>query len=94
MSNLEQLRTKIDELDYQILDLLSERANIALKVADAKVAESQGNIDFYRPEREAEVLLKIKEYNKGPLSFDAISTIFKALMKECLRIQELKYPKK
>lgn len=94
MSELKQLRDKIDRLDYHIHDLLNERASIALQVADAKVAENASLSDFYRPEREAEILQKITAYNKGPLSAEAIASIFKAIMKECLHIQEEKYPKK
>ncbi len=95
MANLKELREKIDLLDYHIHDLLNERATIALQVADAKVAEnSSGFTDFYRPEREAEILQKITAYNKGPLSAPAIAVIFNTIMKECLHIQEEKYPKK
>jgi chorismate mutase/prephenate dehydratase len=94
MSDLDALREKIDAIDYQIHDLLNERAKLALQVADVKVANDSALTNFYRPEREAEILRHITAYNKGPLSATAIAAIFKAIMKECLHIQEKKYPKK
>lgn len=92
MADLSDLRKKIDQLDYQIHDLLNERATLALKIADTKVEATQLH-DFYRPERETQILQQITDYNKGPLSAQAIASIFKAIMKECLNIQEAKYPK-
>ncbi len=62
MSNMEdtkkllELRQEIDELDFQILKLLNKRARTALKVRIAK-----GGTNIYRPEREAEVLLRSKK---------------------------------
>jgi chorismate mutase / prephenate dehydratase len=94
MTELIKLRERIDQLDFQIHDLLNERAKIALQVADAKIAEDAGFTDFYRPERESEILQNISAYNKGPLSDAAVASIFKAIMKECLQIQEERYPKK
>lgn len=94
MSELAILREKIDRIDYQIHDLLNERAKLALQVADAKISEDANLRDFYRPEREAQILEQIAAYNKGPLSTTVIAEIFKTIMKECLKIQEEKYPKK
>ena len=94
MTELKKLREKIDQLDFQIHDLVNERAKIALQIAEAKMAEEAGLSNFQRPDREAEILQKITEHNKGPLSSVAIASIFKAIMKECLNIQEEKYLKK
>lgn len=34
--SIEELRTKIDEIDYQILSLLSQRLRIAKKIGELK----------------------------------------------------------
>ena len=64
---LEQLREEIDDVDKQLLELISARARLAQDVASVKNSTSAPSA-FYRPEREAQILRKIIEQNKGPLS--------------------------
>lgn len=90
MTNQEKLqavRTRIDELDEKLQALISERAECALKVARAKRAAGETN-DFYRPEREAEVLRKVVARNKGPLKDEEIARLFREIMSACLALQE------
>ena len=44
--------------------------------------------DFYRPEREAEVLRMVQERNHGPLDDETIAHLFRELMSACLALQE------
>ena len=90
--SLVNLRKKIDEIDYKVHDLLNERAKIALQVGKIKVENKDTKTEFYRPEREREILEKISKYNKGPLSDQAVANIFKTIISECLLIQKQKYP--
>ncbi len=87
---LNLLRKKIDAIDYQIHDLLNNRAKLALEVAKVKIANANAGelTEFHRPEREAEILRRISEHNTGPLSATAVAAIFKCIMQECLAIQE------
>tara|TARA_B110000881_G_scaffold205280_1_gene207606 strand:- start:329 stop:568 length:240 start_codon:yes stop_codon:yes gene_type:complete len=59
------LRDKIDALDVQIMENISQRANFAQQVAHVK--KSLGDTAYYRPEREAQVLRRVMESNQGPL---------------------------
>jgi chorismate mutase/prephenate dehydratase len=86
-SRLEQLRTRIDELDVQLQELLTERANCARQIAEVKQDEP-GKPDFYRPEREAEVLRRIRDRNKGPLSGDEVARLFREIMSACLALEQ------
>lgn len=88
---LQQQRELIDEIDYKIHDLLNERAKLALEIAKIKINKEGKFTDFYRPEREAEILQQIHEYNRGPLSDKAVANIFKVIMQECLAIQIQQY---
>ena len=63
--SLEELRGKIDAIDVQLQQLISERARVARQVGEVKGLSRTA--DFYRPEREAQVLRKVVERNKGPL---------------------------
>ena len=86
-AKLDQLRARIDELDEQIQELLTERASCAQGIAQAKL-ELGGDADFYRPEREAEVLRRVRERNKGPLSADEMVRLFREIMSACLALQQ------
>ena len=67
--------------------LLSERARLAQRVGISKTAAGK-TVDFYRPEREAQVLRKALERNKGPLRDEEIARLFREIMSACLAQQE------
>ncbi len=84
---LSRLRRRIDEIDGQLLRLISERAGIALEVA--RVKREAGEDDcFYRPEREAEILRRVKRENPGPLDDESVVRIFRELMSSCLALEK------
>lgn len=85
--DLSKLRERIDALDEQIQSLLSERARIAQEVAQAKNKSADNN--FYRAEREAQVLRKVKERNTGPLSDEEIARLFREIMSACLALEQV-----
>lgn len=94
MTKLEQelgkLRDEIDSIDRQVLELVSERARCAQRVADAKQEHSETEADavFYRPEREAQVLRRIMERNGGPLGDEEVARIFRQVMSSCLALEQ------
>lgn len=82
---LRELRDQIDTLDERIQGLISERAGLAEEVA--KVKQEAGSDDFYRPEREAEVLRRILEKNNGPLADEEMARLFREIMSACLALE-------
>ncbi len=85
--DLGQLRQQIDQIDTRIEELISERARIARQVAEAKGGKL-ATVDFYRPEREAQVLRMVVERNQGPLSDEEMVRLFREIMSACLAQQE------
>ncbi len=85
--NLQSLREKIDALDLQIQDLINARATCAQQVAQVKT-ESGERSDFYRPEREAEILRRVRERNAGPLDDAEMSRLFREIMSACLALEK------
>ncbi|MCG6863425.1 MAG: prephenate dehydratase [Chromatiaceae bacterium] len=83
---LSDIRERIDALDQEILRLISARAALAKEVADVKTAN--GDSKFYRPEREAAVLRRIKEQNPGPLDAEEIARLFREIMSACLALEQ------
>ncbi len=85
--SLESARRRIDAVDERIQALLSERAQLAQLVGISKHQDGR-LVDFYRPEREAEVLRRVKERNKGPLRDEELLRLFREIMSACLAQQE------
>ena len=84
--SLDEVRGLIDSIDRQILDLLSQRARVAEQVASIKERDPdhRPGQSFYRPEREAQVLARIRELNPGPLDDDTVAWLFREIMSACL----------
>jgi chorismate mutase/prephenate dehydratase len=80
------LRGQIDIIDGQLLDLLSQRAQVAAAVARVKGASGDNNC--YRPEREARVLRKILDSNPGPLADEEVARLFREIMSACLALEQ------
>ena len=88
-ARLGQLRVDIDRLDQEIMDLISKRAECAQEVARVKMEANPGeDVFFYRPEREAQVLRRIKESNPGPLSGEEMARLFREIMSACLALEK------
>lgn len=85
---LGKIRVRIDALDRQIHQLLNERARCAQEVAEVKAAYQQGEVVFYRPEREAQVLRGAMERNEGPLPDAEIARLFREVMSSCLALEQ------
>ena len=80
-SELDRLRASIDRIDDGILEALNERARLARAIGTLKVGKA------YRPEREAQVLRRLKERNPGPLSGETVALIFREIMSACLALE-------
>jgi chorismate mutase / prephenate dehydratase len=85
--DLEAIRKHIDSVDERIQALLNERAGLAQKVGLSKNKEGK-TVDFYRPEREAQVLRAVLKRNKGPLRDEEVVRLFREIMSACLAQQE------
>ena len=85
--DLEKVRGQIDSIDEKIQCLINDRARLAQQVGISKTREG-GTVDFYRPEREAQVLRMVRERNSGPLRDEEILRLFREIMSACLAQQE------
>jgi chorismate mutase len=90
---LEELRKQIDELDRQLVALLSQRAETALEAGRLKVATS---LPIYEPAREKTIFENVRAANKGPLPdielthiFERIIDVMRALQRNELASQRL-----
>jgi chorismate mutase/prephenate dehydratase len=84
---LGKIRDSINAIDARIHALLNERARFAQQVGISKTARGKA-VDFYRPEREADVLRMALKRNQGPLRDEEIARLFREIMSACLAQQE------
>ena len=85
MNELEKLRSRIDKIDNDILNLLNKRADIVLDVAHIKRNE---NAKYHSPEREREILDRLTSSNKGPFPSEALKVIYREILSASLSLEE------
>ncbi len=85
--DLGSVREQIDRIDERIQALIAERAKLAEHVRAVK-GELATPADYYRPDREAQVLRRVIERNDGPLSDSVMLHVFREIMSACLARQE------
>jgi chorismate mutase/prephenate dehydratase len=85
---LGDIRKRIDEIDKELIHLISDRASLAAQIAEIKKMKD-GNKSFYRPEREAQILRRVIKENKGPLSDEEIARLFRELISACLALEQV-----
>ena len=91
--DLAQVRSEIDAIDQQLQALIDQRADCARQVAAIKsravgtAAGAAGEVVYYRPEREAQLLNRIKARNAGPLKDSSITAIFREIISACLALE-------
>ena len=74
--NLDKYRKEIDDIDDKILKLLNQRMIAVKTIGDLK--QTTGSA-IYRPEREKEILDRLKLLNDGYLNDNAIDAIFQEI---------------
>ncbi len=74
---LEELRNRIDVLDRQLVELLSERARAALLIGHLKAATS---LPVYEPAREKIIYANVRASNKGPLPDIELTHIYERII--------------
>jgi chorismate mutase/prephenate dehydratase len=88
---LARLRAQIDALDDEILERLNSRARLARQIGELKNDGAGGDsakVAIYRPEREAQVLRRVKASNPGPLSGEVVARLFREVMSACLALEK------
>lgn len=82
---LAALRAEIDALDRQLVELLNRRGRLALKTAELKGRQDEAA--YYRPEREAQILERVRRLNEGPLPDQALAQLVREIMSACRALE-------
>lgn len=86
VDEIELLRQRIDELDEELVRLLSARAECALAIGRVK---RQLGLEVYQPAREADVLNHVQQLNTGPLDDGAMRRLFERVIDEARRLERI-----
>jgi chorismate mutase len=82
--DIADLRRKIDELDRQLVALLSERARCAVAIGKLK---QNSSLPIYEPDRERIIFNNIQQENHGPLTEVQLRQIYERLVDVMRQIQ-------
>ena len=81
--SIKALRDRIDAIDEQLLQLVNQRAQLARDIGELK-----GGGPVYRPEREAQVIGRLRTANPGPLAADTIGHLFVEIISACRALEQ------
>jgi chorismate mutase/prephenate dehydratase len=83
--DLQDLRRRIDGIDAQLVALLNERQSVSIRIG---LHKRELRRSVYDPERERELLAKLKKMNTGPLTEEALLAIYGAILDASHKVQE------
>lgn len=75
--SLEELRSRIDAYDREIVRLLNERAQIVQQIG---LLKNQDNRHIFDPTREQEIYRRLLQENPGPLSTKCLLAVYREIM--------------
>jgi len=81
--DIDKLRTEIDALDAELVELLQRRARLAQRIGAVKGAAAA-----YRPEREAEILRRVAAQGGKPLPSAALTRVFREVISACRGLEQ------
>ena len=88
-NSLDQLRSKIDSLDSQLVDILAKRAELTQQVGEVK---SRTGMPIYVPSREAELITKRRhEAEQKGVAPALIEDLLRRIMRESYLTQNKQY---
>ena len=76
-ARIAEIRSRIDDIDCQLVKLLNERAQCSLDIRTLKPQAHQG---LYDPRREEEIFSNVAKCNDGPLYADDLREIYEAIL--------------
>jgi len=86
-ASLKAVRTQIDKLDLQLVELINKRASLATQIGKLKSADQGGEV--FSASREEEVITNVLAHHKGPMPMVSVRAIFREVMSGCRSLQRM-----
>ena len=92
LEKVRELRERVDEVDRELIEALSERARIVQEIMALK---AEAGSPVYDPMREEEILQRVVERNPGPIYDSSMRDIFEIILHRIrdLEIQRGEFPR-
>jgi 3-deoxy-7-phosphoheptulonate synthase / chorismate mutase len=87
-TELDSLRTEIEQTNFALLELLSRRADLVTRVQQVKTRE---NVPTFVPERERKMLADLVRRNRGPFSDEAVAHLFQEIFRASVALMEAEH---
>ena len=84
LQRIEALRVKINQIDQEVVTLLNRRAKVALEIGKVKQEIGKAVLDS---KREEQVLKNLHDANYGPISDQALRSVYQAIMAAMKQLQ-------
>ncbi len=84
--SIEALRARIDQINLEILKLVSERARHATEIGRLKHSD---HAVVYQPAREQEVIERMVAENPGPLTNEQVRCVFTEIISACRALERV-----
>ncbi len=76
-ARIEGLRSRVDEVDRELIHILNERARIVQEIVAIK---AEAGKPLFDPKREEEILRKVAKENEGPIYNSSMREIFELIL--------------
>ena len=83
--DLSEWRARIDEVDEELVDLINRRLEYAVEIGRIKREEG---LEVRDPQRERDLLQRLREYNQGPLGDSALVDVFTRIIAEARELEQ------
>ena len=87
LDDLVRCRSRIDDLDDRILELLNQRTSIVEEIGRIK---QHLQLAVYEPKREDQVFAHVLSHNRGPMPPEAVKRVFERIIDEMRNVQKMK----
>ena len=76
-AKINELRSRVDEVDQELIRILNERARIVQEIVAIK---AEAGKPLFDPKREEEILRRVAEENEGPIYDTSMREIFEIIL--------------
>ncbi|MDP7056966.1 MAG: prephenate dehydratase [Nitrospinaceae bacterium] len=87
MAKIQDIRNKIDQIDDQLLKLINQRGELAIKIGQEKSRDNSSK-HFHVPHRERAIIERIIKGSKGPFPDESLESVFREIFSATLALEK------
>jgi chorismate mutase/prephenate dehydratase len=87
LAKIQDIRNKIDQIDDQLLKLINQRGELAIKIGQEKSRDNSSK-HFHVPHRERAIIERIIKGSKGPFPDESLESVFREIFSATLALEK------